>query len=53
MAGARTVLGDVVEVVATDDDSPRHFGGNDLAGQNTTTNRDKTGEGALLVYYSR
>lgn len=46
----RTVLGDVVEIVPSDDDGTGHFGGNDLAGQDTPTNRDVTSEGALLVW---
>jgi hypothetical protein len=43
------VLGDEVEVLAADDDSSVHLGGNDGAGQDTATDRDETGEGALLV----
>ena len=46
---ARTVLGDVVEVVPSGDKRTGHFGGNDLAGQDTATDGDFTSEGALLV----
>lgn len=47
---ARTVFGDVVEVVTTDDDGTEHFDGHNLAGQDTATDGDITGEGALLVW---
>lgn len=47
------VLGDEVEVLAADDESSVHLGGNDGAGQDTATDRDETGEGALLVCNSR
>ncbi len=43
------VLGDVVEVFAADDDGAVHLGGHNTAGQDTATDGDKTGEGALLV----
>lgn len=43
------VLGDVVKVLATDDQSTVHLGGNDGTGQDTATDRDTTSEGALLV----
>lgn len=43
------VLGNVVEVLAADDDGTVHLGGNDGAGQDTATDRDHTSEGALLV----
>lgn len=43
------VLGDVVEVVPTDDERSVHLGGDDGAGQDTATDGDETGEGALLV----
>lgn len=43
------VLGDVVEVVPADDERSVHLGGDDGAGQDTTTDGDETGEGALLV----
>lgn len=43
------VLGDVMQVLTTDDDSALHLGGDDDTGQDTTTDRDITGEGALLV----
>ena len=45
----RTVFGDVVEVVPTDDDGTGHLGGNDTAGQDTAADGDVTSEGALLV----
>lgn len=44
------VLRDELEVLASDDNGSVHLGGNDGAGQDTATNRDETGEGALLVY---
>lgn len=43
------VLGDEVEVLAADDDGAVHLGGNDGAGQDTATDGDEAGEGALLV----
>lgn len=43
------VLGDEVEVLAADDDGTVHLGGNDGAGQDTATDGNETGEGALLV----
>lgn len=43
------VLGDEVEVLSSDDDGTVHLRGNDGAGQDTTTNGDEAGEGALLV----
>lgn len=43
------VLGDVVEVVPADDEGTVHLGGDDGAGQDTATDGDETGEGALLV----
>jgi hypothetical protein len=46
------VLGDVVEVFTADDDGTVHLGGDDTAGEDTTTDGDETGEGALLVYNS-
>ena len=45
----RTVLGDVVEVVAADDDGVGHFGRVDDTGEDTATDGDVAGEGALLV----
>lgn len=44
------VLGNEVEVLAADDDGTVHLGGHDGAGQDTATDGDETGEGALLVY---
>ena len=43
------VLGDEVKVLAADDDGAVHLGGNDGARQDTATDRDLAGEGALLV----
>ena len=43
------VLGDVVEVVSSDDDGSVHLGGNTGSRKNTATNGDETGERALLV----
>lgn len=43
------VLGHVVEVVTTHDDGPLHLRGDDDAPEDTTTDADVTGEGALLV----
>lgn len=43
------VLGDVVKVLAANDESTVHLGGNDGAGQDTAADGDETGEGALLV----
>lgn len=43
------VLGNEVEVLATDDDGTVHLGGHNGAGQDTATDGDETGEGALLV----
>ena len=43
------VLGDEVEVLATDDEGTVHLGGDDGTGQDTATDRDESSEGALLV----
>lgn len=43
------VLGNVVEVLTTNDDSTVHLGRNNGTGEDTATDGDKTGEGALLV----
>lgn len=43
------VLGDEVEVLAADDQGTVHLGGDDGAGEDTATDGDETGEGALLV----
>lgn len=43
------VLGDEVKVFAADDDGAVHLGGNDGSGQDTATDGDLAGEGALLV----
>lgn len=47
------VLGDEVEVLATDDDGAVHLGGNDGTGQDTAADGDLAGEGALLVCSNR
>ena len=44
-----TVLGDVVEVVPTDDKRAGHFGRYDTAGQDAATDGDVASEWALLV----
>ena len=49
--GSRTVLGDVVEVVAADDDGAGHLGGDDTAGEDAATDGDIAREGALLVCF--
>ena len=43
------VLGDVVEVLATNDKSAVHLGGDNCTREDAATDRDKTSEGALLV----
>jgi hypothetical protein len=43
------VFGDEVEVFAADDEGSVHLGGHNGAGQDTATDGDETGEGALLV----
>lgn len=43
------VLGNEVEVLAADDDGAVHLGGHNSAGQDTATDGDEAGEGALLV----
>jgi hypothetical protein len=43
------VLGDEVKVLSADDEGSVHLGGNDSAGQDTSTDGDKTSERALLV----
>lgn len=43
------VLRDEVEVLAADDQGTVHLGGHNGAGEDTATDRDETGEGALLV----
>lgn len=46
------VLGDVVQVLAADDQGTVHLGGDDGTGQDTAADGDETGEGALLVCWS-
>jgi hypothetical protein len=43
------VFGDEVKVFSADDEGAMHLCRNNSAGQDTTTNRNKTGEGAFLV----
>ena len=43
------VLGDVVEVVTSDNDGTVHLGGNNDTSQNLTTDGNNTGERALVV----
>ena len=43
------VLGDEVKVLSADDDGAGHLGRDNLAGQDTATDRDETSPGALLV----
>jgi hypothetical protein len=45
----RTVFGNVVQVVPSDDDCAGHFCRHDLAGEDATTDGNFTGEGAFLV----
>jgi hypothetical protein len=43
------VFGNKMEILAADDKSSVHFGGNDFAGQNSASNRNHSSEGAFLV----
>lgn len=43
------VLGDVVEVLSSDDDGSVHFGGDNLTSQDFASDRNVTNKGALLV----
>ena len=43
------ILGDVVKVLSSDNDSSVHLGGDDGAGQDTATDGNETGERAFLV----
>ena len=43
------VLGDEVKVFSADDECAVHLGGNDGAGQDTSTDGDETSKWALLV----
>lgn len=47
------VLGDEMEVFSADDQGSVHLGGNDGAGEDTSSNRNRTGEGAFLVCAKR
>ena len=44
------VLWDEVEVLAADDESAVHLGGDDGTGKDTATDGDLTDKGALLVW---
>lgn len=44
------VLGDVVKVFTADDNGTVHLGRDDTASEDTATDGDKAGEGALLVW---
>lgn len=44
-----TVLLDVVQIVSSDNDRSLHLGGHDLSHQNSSTDGNISGEGALLV----
>ena len=50
MGPVRTVLGDVVKVIPSDDDGTGHLRRNDTASQDTATDGDVASEWALLVY---
>ena len=39
-----------MQVIPADDNGAGHLGGDDAAGEDTSTDRDVAGEGALLVY---
>jgi len=43
------VLGDIMKVLAADDDGAVHLGGDDGTGEDTAADRDLASEGALLV----
>ena len=47
------VLLDVVQVIPSNDDSPQHLHLGDDAGQDTASDGNITGEGALLVDIAR
>lgn len=47
------VFGDVVEVVASDDDGPLHLVGNDNSLQDLTPDGDVAGEGTFLIDIAR
>ena len=46
------IFGDVVQVVAADDEGSVHFCGDDGASQDTAADRDEAGEGAFFVFLS-
>lgn len=43
------VFGNKMKVFSSDDESSMHFGRDDGAGKNSTTNRDLTGKWAFLI----
>ena len=45
------VLGGELEVLAADDNGTVHLGGDDTAREDTATDRNETGERALLVCF--
>lgn len=47
------VLGNEVKVLSSDDDGSVHLGRDDLAGQDSSSDGDHTGEWAFLVCISR
>lgn len=46
---ARTVLGDVMQIITTNDNGAGHLGRHDFAGEDASADRDFACEGALLV----
>lgn len=44
------ILGDEVEIFASDDEGSVHFRGHDGTGKDTAADGDLAGEGAFLVY---
>jgi hypothetical protein len=46
------IFGNEVKVFSSNNDGSVHFGGDNLAGKDSTSNRDHTGEWAFLVYSS-
>lgn len=47
-----TVFWNEMEIISADDDCSVHFGRNDTAGEDTTSDRNFTSEGAFLVCQS-
>lgn len=44
-----TVLGNVMQIIPSDDDGSLHLGGDNLSLQNSSTNRNVSNKGALFV----